>query len=724
MEAAATPRRVQPPEASSSLDEGGPWWLPRRWVGALLIALTVLPLHRLLSAETGLAGAATVAMTDHTRALAWSGLLVVVLVGVLAARLVPYVVFARYGTMLCDAMLRPRAPVFAAVLAVLAFALAAAFNVFVLAGQPNLIDAMSALLHARYIATGQLAGHGPDAGAFIHLQQSLYTENGWASQYPPGHIVLLAIGLRLGVPGMVGPLMLGIAVFFTTLAAERLLPHRLVAARLGALFAAVSAFGIAQAGAFMSHAPAAAFGALAIYGVAREKTFSGPGSTRVPGPSAAPGTSVVPLHGSSTGRGSWGWALLSGAALGALFATRPLTAVAIGAVVLLAVRPAPSRWIRMVAGGLPFALGVFAWNNALFGSPFTWGYTAALGPDAGLGFGIDPWGNRYGGLEAIAYTSAELVALGVRLLETPIPLVAAIGLWLVLAPRLAAGERIVLAWALAPVAANLFYWHHGLFMGPRMLADVAPAWSLLGGLAIAGLVEGTRVSFRPAAGQDARSAWSPRAFAVTVFTVAILSGVVWFAPASLASHAQPPSPALAATARAETPALVFVHGDWRSRIAMRLAAAGMRLDSVETAIRQNPTCTVQRYLDGTARRNELDFTPRATAIQPHTGVSPGSRIIPSRAMPPACQREIAADARGTVEVATLYWKSDLPEVNADGVMFVRDLGPEENARFMAMHPERRVYALLTRAPDALPELVPFADGMTMLWRSAAGKERP
>jgi hypothetical protein len=162
---------------------------------------------------------------------------------------------------------------------------------------------------------------------------------------------------------------------------------------------------------------------------------------------------------------------------------------------------------------------------------------------------------------------------------------------------------------------------------------------------------------------------------------------------------------------------VFVHGGWTSRIAMRLAAAGMTLDSVETAIRQNPTCHVQEFLDGSRTRADLDFTPRATNLPPVAEISPGNRIrvVPGAVLPTSCQREIVADKRGTLEVATLYWRSDLPGLAGDGVMFVRDLGPAENATFIARYPERRAYVILTRSPETMPELVEYGEGMEMLW---------
>ena len=64
-------------------------------------------------------------------------------------------------------------------------------------------------------------------------------------------------------------------------------------------------------------------------------------------------------------------------------------------------------------------------------------------------------------------------------------------------------------------------------------------------------------------------------------------------------------------------AIVFTHGGWSTRVAMRLLAEGMRLDRVEAAVRQYPTCALQKYLDtAPPQRPALDLEPRAVTVTP------------------------------------------------------------------------------------------------------------
>jgi hypothetical protein len=519
------------------------------------------------------------------------------------------------------------------------------------------------------------------------MQQSLFTERGWVSQYPPGQVLVLAVGLCLGVVWLVGPLALGAGAALLVAVAARLLPHAPATARFGGALLAVSPFAVAHAGAYSSHTTALALGVAAVYFALRAAE----------GPAA--------------------WNLGAGAALAAMLATRPLSAVALGIAMLffLPVGRAEGRLRRLAllaVGAAPLLVALGAWNHVLFGSPLRWGYQAALGPAGGPGFGVDPWGNAYGPVEALGYVSAELGALSLNLLETPVPVVAVIGLFLVASPRLEPGERFLVAWALLPLAAHLSYWHHGLFMGPRMLGEMAPAWCLLAARSAVAVTERapTRLSF---------SRFSPRVFAASLVAASLAAGLLYLGPERLWSYRQrPEAPATALAAR--PPAVVFVHGGWTSRLAMRLAAGGMRLDSVETALRQNPTCAVQRWAD--AKRSgsplpALDFTPRATRLPEVFELSPGNRIRVSGAAPLSgrCAVEAHADRLGVIDVSPLVWLGDLPGVEGEGTLIVRDLGPADNARLLERHPERAAWVLLTGSPESAPALVPYAEGMALLW---------
>jgi hypothetical protein len=651
-----------------------------RIAGALLIAFALLPVYDLLGPGTGLAGAATREMASTYASLAFAGTLLVMLPGIITARIgAPARLIGRVSA----ALLRPSTTAFALVVAVLATAAAALFSNGVLDRQPNLVDAMAQLMHARYFAAGVLAAPAAAWGPFWHIQQSLVTDAGWVSQYPPGHTALLALGMRAGSVWLIGPLLLGVTAFVTALLAERLLPQQRIIARIGALLTAASPFLIAHAGAYMSHTSAAAFAVIAVYCAVR--------------------AADAPM-----------WGIAAGVALGALFATRPLSAVTAGIAsvctlwLFLPVRTAGAgaKFAALATlGAAPFVAAIALYNAHLFGSALTFGYTAAQGPAGDLGFGTDPWGNQYGITEALAYTSAELTALNTALLETPLPLVIVIGLFLLSATRVECGVSALLIWAAAPLLVHLLYWHHGIFMGPRMLNESAPAWILLAITAAAGLVARLPVSLR------ALPAYSPRAFALGVFLTAFIAGPLIFGPMRLSAYQLPPSPAVAAPVSS----LVFVHGGWSSRVAMQLAAGGMRLDSVETALRQNSTCAVSHY--AATRAGSLDFERRASNLPPQMTLSPGNRIRvqPNEQWSPQCMREATADRNGVIDVSPLLWRGDLPGLPARGVMYARDMGPAMNDALLRTMPERVPHVLLTPDTTAAPTLLSYEQGMAALW---------
>lgn len=670
----------------------------RRLAGAVLAVLVAVPVHRVLSGrETGLAGEATVVAADVTWAFVWTGTLVVVLVAALAARLLPASAAARVVDGVRGALLKPRAAVFAAGVALLAFVLSTAFVLLALDGRPAHLDAISQMLHARFVAAGQPAGPIDIEPAFWQIQNSVVTSRGWVSQYPPGHVILLAAGVLAGAAWVVGPMMVALATYFSARLADRLLVEHAGAARAGALLVACSPFVVCLGGSFMNHAPT--LGALA----------------------AAAWFAV------RTAEGDERAAYVTGAAIGVAFTIRPLSALAVGLATTAAVwlqdaTGLRGRVTRAALGMAPFVAAIALYNRAFFGSATTFGYDVALGPSAGLGFGRDPWGNVYGPVEALGYTASDLVALGGALLESPLSPVLLVALLLLLAARLTRGERILAAWALAPVAANALYWHHGLFMGPRMLFEAAPAWILL---AVSATARAWDVASTPRL--------APLRPAIVAGAACTLALALWQAPQRALGYAPGPDAVTAVRAPAvQGPALVFVHDAWTARLAMQLAGSGMRLDVVETALRQNPTCDVQALVDALARGDELpvraqlqrlDLEPRSRDLPQAIELSTGNtaRIDPERAPTADCARQAAADRNGILDLAPLLLLGDLPGAEPRGALFVRDLGPERNAALIARLQGRAPYVLRTTRDGAAPELVAYEAGMRELWRPLAAE---
>jgi hypothetical protein len=435
----------------------------------------------------------------------------------------------------------------------------------------------------------------------------------------------------------------------------------------------------------MSHVPAAACAAAALYFVSRARNGA-----------------LLP-------------AAAGGLSLGVLFTMRPLTAVTLGVVaaVYAAIQKRPLALLVALLAAAPL-VGAVAWyNDYFFGSPTRFGYTIALGPNAGLGFGVDPWGNRYGIVEALAYTTAELTSLSLFLFETPLPLVFLVGVYFASEKR-SRNEWLLFAWCLAPVVANIFYWHHGLFMGPRMLADVGVAWAALSVICVIGLVRGLSADWRVA------GKYAPRTFATATVLGALVFGAVLLLPERFGSYRLTDDVrGLLKAPRLAEPSLVFVHGGWTSRIGMRMAAHGMRLDSVETAIRQNATCHVHAYADsfasGAKSSVRLDFKARAVNLPLIAEITPGNRIrvLANEVLDSTCIAQVNADRSGVIDVTPFVWQGDLPGRAAEAALFVRDMGPVANRRLMAEQEGRRPLMMLPYG-DSIG-LVPYTIAERAIW---------
>jgi hypothetical protein len=164
----------------------------------------------------------------------------------------------------------------------------------------------------------------------------------------------------------------------------------------------------------------------------------------------------------------------------------------------------------------------------------------------------------------------------------------------------------------------------------------------------------------------------------------------------------------------------------------RLAAAGMRRDSIETALRRNDLCRVQRFVEhreagaaGPAPPLDdasLDFEPlpgsppglRALELAPGTY----ARVDPTLPPAPACAREARADRLGTLELEPLVWQTPVPGLESGGPLLFRDLGPEANARVLARHPGATAWVELPATRER-SGLLPYREGMTALWGEGA-----
>jgi hypothetical protein len=675
--------------------------------GLVLLLLVLLPLHRL--GNRGLPGSPA----EHLRSLSesyfqasWAGLLAAAFIALILGFTPLPRQLARWGAVSARWLLVLSPRWFALGVGMVAAALTLALSLHAFALQPTLLDATSQLIHARYMASGSPAGPTLEHPEFFTFQYMVNLPSGWSSQYPPGHIWALAAGFFLGVPWLVGPLLALLAVALTSRLGEELLDDPLTA-RLGAVLLALSPFFLGHNATYMNHASAAAWGVAALFCIHRGGT-------------------------SSRAQALITWSLLGGVAAGMVAATRPLGGLTILVVALTLVLRSPAasnsysslrtRAVQMAA----FALGALGpvlltahHNAALFGHPARFGYDVAQGPGHAPGFHLDPWGQVYTPLEGLAQTSSALVALGMDLLLTPFSALVLVALVLLFRrPPSLPGLGPLVLWAGLPVVLHFFYWHHDLFLGPRLLHEFTPAWALL--VAVAAVEAGRRTSrvTSPGAGPRLDSFGA----LLGLLWLGAASALLLFAPIRFQMYvSQWGEAARIALPEPGEPALVFVHGDWSDRLSARLAATGMRTDSVRAAVRYTTSCELQEHLDAresdVAPANPLQFRPMSDRPLEELVLPSGTRIVTAagESPTPACTREVVADRLGTLDLPPLLWRGDLPGINAGGALFARDLGPELNARLLARYPQRRALFYLPSEPSGPPLLLPYHEAVRRLW---------
>ncbi len=685
----------------------GTW--SRRAAGLGLLLLSLLPLHRLLTPDrTGPWGAQALDRADLSWNVTLWGSLVVLLLAVLGAlwgrrgaeRGDPSgrgpSLFARSTARLAGRIEAPSRRAYSVALGTLAGLLALTVALVIYRGLLTNVDEMTALIHARYLAAGMLAGPVADAAEAWLVPNMLVVDAGWVSQYPPGHLAVLAAFSRLGIWWATGPALFAVMVAFSAASFERLLPGRLlVPARVAALLLASSPFALLLAGGALSHLTAGAGAAVALYAALR------------------------------AAQGGWGWAFAAGLAVGVTVLARPWTGLLLGPTLTLGV-----WWARggawgvvrsigpWVAGGVPCAALLFAYNDALFGSPLTLGYEVLYGPAHRLGLHPDPWSFPYGALEALGYSASDLIQFGATLLETPVSLTAVAGAYLLFAARLDRGVSVVAAWAVLPVLGNALYWFHQ----PRMLFETAPAFILLSVLAVAALL--------------ARSAPAVRTGIWCAVAVTVMIGAVAFAPARFQGHAWADETLSRITVPDDESrgAVVFVHASWNERTAATLQAAGMRNDSIQAVVRRNDACRLHEYAQARLAvvRGRVAASPDALPpIDLEQTSEPPARLTRARGPGGAvllrdadvewsrdCLRAASADAFGSIALAPLLWQGDLPGLERGAPLFVRDLGPAGNAAILDRFSGRPALVFTYAPGGGPPALHAYDDAMRFLWNES------
>lgn len=355
-----------------------------------------------------------------------------------------------------DWMLALKPVVFVGGAALLVFVAANLVSWRILEHVPRIHDDVAQLFQARLFAQGRLFAASPPVPQFFDMMLMI-NDGRWYSQYPPGHPLMLMLGVLIHAPWLINPLLGAFTVVVTYFLGREVYDEPV--ARLGTLLLAFSPYLALTSGQFLNHSSSLFFTVL--FMLLYFKSVKG-------------------------GRFRFALSLPAGLALGMVVLVRPYTGLLIAlpfvldAGYRLVKTPGRNlgRFALMALGLLVMAGLLMAYNYLTNGKPFELGYVTRYGAGHGLGFNRSGWGQVYTLAKAFAATGLDLNAVNRWFFELPIP--ALLFVAVLFATRKARRfDFLLLGVFVSLVVGYFFYWWHALVSGPRWEYESLPALALL-----------------------------------------------------------------------------------------------------------------------------------------------------------------------------------------------------------------------------------------------------
>ncbi|MEX2117746.1 MAG: glycosyltransferase family 39 protein [Bacteroidota bacterium] len=363
-------------------------------------------------------------------------------IGSLRERLARIVI--RVQTMVLDSSRRS----FLAVCFLLFFVSANLISLFVFDHLPHVQDSIAQVFHAKILAQGSLTAPAPIDPDFFQFLQMILRDR-WYSQYPPGHLLILASAIVIGIPWIVNPLLGSFSILLLYFLGKELYGEE--TGRVASLLGLVSPFLLFMSSEFMNHTPALFFYLVFLLFFAKAIR---------------------------SGRMKDG--MLSGGALGWFILTRPYSAAALAIPFIvygltILVRRRSSVW----PAGLGFTISLLLFLGILLGfnfltngDPLVFGFQALWGGQVNPGFGALNAGEMHTPLKGLTQTLSSLNGLNKYLFEWPLPSLIFVAV-LFASHGKVLWDRLLLASAVSILAAYFFYWFHDWCFGPRFLYEAS-----------------------------------------------------------------------------------------------------------------------------------------------------------------------------------------------------------------------------------------------------------
>ena len=319
---------------------------------------------------------------------------------------------------------------------------------------PHVQDSIAQLFQAKIFASGNLYATSHPLKEFFDYTHII--NNGkWYSQYPPGHALFLMIGVLLGVPWIINPLLGALSVLLIFFLGKEICDEK--TGQLAAILTILSPFFLFMSSEFMAHS--SAMFTITLFALFFVKTIK---------------------------YQKYLYAFVTGMALGLCAMTRPYTAFALSIPflfygIILSIKKSKKYlplFTAIISLTFLFLVLLFLYNQITNGHPFKFGYTVLYGENHGLGFGKATWGPPHTISRGITNFWNSIKALNLHLFGWPyvssLPILA-----LFISKKMRRWDYIIFLSFVCLAMAHIFYWYHDLCFGPRFLYESLPFLAIL-----------------------------------------------------------------------------------------------------------------------------------------------------------------------------------------------------------------------------------------------------
>ena len=336
---------------------------------------------------------------------------------------------------------------FSLLAAIWVLGLSAVLSFVVYERHPHVQDEVIYLYQARYFANGELTAPAAAVHQAFSIYMIPYEDDRWYSPFPPGWPAVLALGIRMGVPWLVNPVLAALSVLLLYLLLLELYSRFI--ARVAVLLVCASPWFVFMGMNYMSHTLTLACALAAAVSLVRART---------------------------TNKAIWGW--LAGFAVGALSLVRLLDGLAVAVLLGLWALGVGGRRLKaasfagLIIGALAVSALVLPYNRILTGSPMTPPLVTyyekyhgpgtnsfGFGPGRGLGWALDAYPG-HSPVEAVINAGLNAFSVNVELFGWSAGSLFIIAIMLV-SGTMRRSDWLMLSAIIAVVGLYSLYWFNG-----------------------------------------------------------------------------------------------------------------------------------------------------------------------------------------------------------------------------------------------------------------------